>query len=888
MSPRARLATWLLCCCMAASAWAGAADGLAARYPAPDPGLIAIVELHLGEELLSDALTAYQYGAATYLPLGELARLLSLAVKAQPGAGTAAGFIVSEERVFHLDLARASATLAGRELPFDPGAIRLQADDIYVESGLLATWLPVDFALAMGRLTVTVLPREKLPLQLRLERERWQRRAPAGGDGGAGLTRLDQAYRLYAAPVIDQTVSLSAARAGGALRGEVASATYLAGDLLGMQASAFVNLARGGGAARLTLARHDPQAGLLGPLRARALAIGSDAALPFLPYLDNAKLRQGGTGLAWSNRPLDQPEQFDRISLSGDLAEGWDVQLFYNNALIGFQAARADGRYQFDALSLAYGPNLFRLVFHGPTGQVRVEQKSVLLDQASVPDATFYYDLAARTDPGLGRRAALRYQWGLSRMATLDGGFQVQQAGPTGAGGAYANLGLRAYLRGMIVNAMLARAPDGAVLSEVGLKTSVAGVAVSVVQLRPRGFVSPLLTASPDPLRVSHQLDLDTVLSSLSAWPMPLTVGVRSDRRASGARASALLARISGQVLGVALSNQLEGQVLPGRRALNGLLQMSRPIGDTSFGVQLNYALRPQRQWVSAMLGMNRRLFDDYALTVNMTRTIAGGGKQLLIGLNRNFGAFSMGISAAATSGAGLALGLRLFSALGYEPRQAHYQPGPMAQMGSTAASVHVFLDKNNNGSMDGDDEPLRDIGLIVNGARRPQRTDGAGLAYLSGLPIKQNLDIALDRATLEDPYWAPSVKGVRYLARQGAVNQITLPVHMTGEIDGTALVADDAGRRHPIGDVQLELRDAQGALAASVKSAADGYFLFLSVAPGSYTLGMSSAQAERLALQPPPRQALSISPQGQVINGVTLVLRGGAPARPARPDAPR
>ncbi len=885
MPLRVRLADLLLCCCLAAcasvSATATPGDDLARRYPAPDPGLIAIVEVRLGDELLSDALTAYQYGAATYLPLGELARLLSLAVKVQTGAGTAAGFIVREERAFHLDLARASVILAERALPFDPNLIRVQADDIYVESGLLATWLPVDFALAMGRLSVTVLPREKLPLQLRLERERWQRRAPAGGDG-AGLTRLDQDYRLVSPPLIDQTVSLSATRGGGAPRTEATSATYLAADLLGMQASAFVNLARAGAAARLSLARYDPQAGLLGPLHAQAFAVGSDAALPFLPYLDNAKLRQGGAGLAWSNRPLDQPDRFDRIGLSGDLAEGWDVQLLYNNALIGFQGARADGRYQFDELALAYGPNLFRLVFHGPTGQVRIEQKSFLLDQASVPDATFYYDVGARTDPQLGRRGALRYQWGVSRMLTLDGGLQVQQAGPASAAGAYANLGLRAYLRGMILNTMLARAPDGAMLSEVGLKTSVAGVAVSAVQLRPRGFVSELLTASPDPLRVSNQLDLDTVLASLSAWPMPLTLGLRADRRASGARETTLLARVSAQALGVALSNQLEGQALPERRVVNGLLQLSRPIGDTSFGAQLNYALRPQRQVVSAMLGMNRRLFDDYALTVNMTRTIVGGGKQLLIGLNRNFGAFSMGLSAAATSGVGLALGLRLFTALGYEPRQTRYQPGPVAQMGATAASVRVFLDKNNNGVMDGDDEPLPDIGVMVNGARRPQRTDGAGLAYLSGLPIKQNLDIALDRATLEDPYWAPRLKGVRYLARQGAVNQIELPVQMTGEIDGGTVVADplDPGRRHPIGDVVLELRDAQGALAASVKSAADGYFLFSSVAPGAYTLEMSAAQAARLALRAPPPQALLISPQGQVINGVTLVLRAAPPAR--------
>jgi hypothetical protein len=83
--------------------------------------------------------------------------------------------------------------------------------------------------------------------------------------------------------------------------------------------------------------------------------------------------------------PADQPTSFDRHTLQGDLPPGWDVELYYNEALVGFQQSRPDGKYSFDDQPLAYGPNEFRLVFHGPLGQLRVERQSFLLEQSAVP-----------------------------------------------------------------------------------------------------------------------------------------------------------------------------------------------------------------------------------------------------------------------------------------------------------------------------------------------------------------------------------------------------------------------------------------------------------------------------------------------------------------------
>ncbi len=165
---------------ISAAPTAAAAGQLPLR--ASDELNLVLLEVQLDESVLADAITSYQVGRETFLPLGELARLLTLAIRASPEQGTAEGFVLSEARSFSLNVAQARITLADQAQQFDPALVRLQSDDIYVASSLLSRWLPLDFEVNLSSLMLRVKPRERLPLQERLERER--QAAKIGARGG--------------------------------------------------------------------------------------------------------------------------------------------------------------------------------------------------------------------------------------------------------------------------------------------------------------------------------------------------------------------------------------------------------------------------------------------------------------------------------------------------------------------------------------------------------------------------------------------------------------------------------------------------------------------------------------------------------------------------------
>lgn len=844
-----------------------AAPTAAAAKPSPkaEANLI-LLEVRLDSQVLSDSVTAYETGRHVFLPLGDMARMLTLAVRVTD-EGRASGYILHEDRNFSLDVPEGAVHTGGKREELDRSQVKVEAEDIYVDSTLLARWLPVDLDIDMSSLTLKVRPREPLPLQERLARR--QRGKLPGSQGvytDPGYPRLATPYRVAGLPFIDQTLSITTDGGAGRRRAtDTAYATYLTADLLGMEAALYAsrNSVDPSTAVRLTLGRNDPGGGLLGPLRARTALFGS-VAVPGVANISASSAT--GNGIAVSNRPLNQPSSFDRHTLQGDLPPGWDVELYYNEALVGFQQSRPDGKYSFPDQRLAYGPNDFRLVFHGPLGQVRVERQSFLLEESAARRGELFYDVAAHRDQYGRPRALAQFEWGLGQHLNATGGWQRVPL-PDGSEQGYANLGLRGYLSAFILSGDAVRAADGGRLAQLALKTRIGNLALSASRAHLDGFTSELFAQAPDPVRTRDELRAEGAVAPGAGMFFPLSFEVRRDILASQKENVLVQGRLSAYRDGTAVTNAVRWQSLDGAKVANGQLQVSRRVAGIGLTGQLQYLLKPVAQLGSAAVSADRYLADGYLVNLGLSRMFDTRETRLNGALNKSLGSYGLGVNAYYSNRHTYGGGVQFFMALGLEPRHARMMTDaqPMANMGS--ASVRVFLDKNLNGKMDGTDEPIKGVGFTINGGNQLARTDADGIAYLARLPAHQNIDLALDPGTLDDPQWQPQTKGVRIVPRPGKVNQVDFAVAVTGEIDGTTYFVTK-GKSRPIGDLRLELADATGKVVGSMSSASDGYYVITGVLPGDYSLRVAPDQLKRLGLTVAGTHLITIKPDGTVLNG--------------------
>ncbi len=897
------LAAWALTLCLLSMASALQA---ASRI---EPNLL-VFSVNLDQAELTDGLTAYEVNHDVLLPLGELARLLTLGITVDAETKTASGFILDEKRGFRVDTVAGTAAIDHKDIHFDPASVRWLDDDLYVPSKVLQQWLPADFELQLSRLAIVVHPREKLPVQARLEREAAARLLHPRDtqDTASRLPIAENPYTLASVPFIDLT--MGAQQASGAGPVAWSNSAFITGDLLGMESAIYLSDSntQPSPKARVTLARNDPSGELFGPLAARTVAVGNVS----VPGVVNV-LRGGGVGngALISNRPIGQSGSFGVQTLRGDLPPGWDVTLYYNDALLGYQQSRTDGLYVFEDLPLAFGANEFRLVFQGPLGQTRVERHVYMLDQQIAKPGELLYTAAAQQLASGGRQSVLQLDFGLFKhlgatagvvsvpttapALTSPGGGLLGASSNTSNGGLaalpgltpatppdnnplvpleirqYANLGLRGSLPGVLLNTDYVQGFNTGHLFDVGLRTQIRHIAATFTYTDiGAGFLSSAFSAGADPVRIEEKAQLTGFVPLSSTLRLPVGVDITRDLHSSGTEDLSARLRLSLNLPHIAsLTNAVQYIDHGGAHSMDGALQVLRRVAGIGLSGQLGYLISPTSKLTSVALTADRSIDEHTHWTLGWLRSMDSKQSTYAAGITHTFKSLSLGLSAAQMGPGNFMVGLQAFVAIGRHPTSGRWLFDSMSMAGSGAVSARAFIDGNGNGVYDPTEALIPNAGFIVNrGGRLPQRTDENGLTLLSRLAPYQSTDVELDPGTLEDPQWTPTSKGVHIVPRPGKVQALDFPVVLTSEVDGTIYV-NRQGKETGIGNVLVELVNGSQDVVASARSSWDGYYVMQSVRPGTYVLRISPEQLQALRITADHDVPVTVPANGDLVTGI-------------------
>lgn len=866
----------MLCCSANPSS---AASPPSPTVPAPTPNdatelNLLLVNLTLDGDQLSDIVNLYEVNNDVLLPLGELARQLTIGVTVDPVTHVASGFVLHEDQAFRLDPATGMVTLPDHQEAFDPNLVRWIDGDLYVASRLLQRWWPVDFKINMAALNLEAVPREMLPIQLRLKRERAGSKLGPRGTGyqDPGYPRLNNPYRIATVPVIDSTIGLGISRNGDATSTIAAYSGLLTGDLLGMEAAGYISISKDNPTmdARLTLSRHDPDGGLLGPLNATSVQLGNIN----LPALDNVLTGGGsGNGVIISNRRFNQANSYGLQTLRGELPPGWDVTLYFNDALIDFAQSRGDGLYEFPDQRLVFGRNEFRLVFNGPFGQRRVERQVYMLDQTVTKPGEFYYTVGAKRDDNGAVRQTAQFDVGLARNLALTVGTVYIDRDDGAPAHGYVNAGVRASLLGSLINFDRAQNLDGGSVTELGLKTAVRNVSVDASRIWINNFVSDGFTKTGDPIKIRDLLRFTGAIKLSDHFRLPFAFDLKRQQSVSGLETYSIGQRLSLNIGGTSFTNALTYLHSPGSDNGSGALQVSRRVAGIGVSSQIAYGIAPEPKISSMALKLDKNLDGYNRINFGVVQSFSPSQSTFTAGWTHNFGSFGIGFSGRYGGRHNLGFGIQIFTAIGRNPRNGRLMRDwqPMADFGNVAAKV--FLDANENGRFDPGEEPIENAGFRINGSGRGAiRTDANGEAVIPRLQPKAYADVALDPGTLADAQWQPSRPGMRMLPRSGKTQLIDFPVVLTAEIDGTIYLASD-GTRRGIGNAKIELVDAKGKVIGETNSASDGYYIMPNVRPGTYHLRIASEQQTGLGLVADGSPEVTINPKGDFVDGIDITL---------------
>ncbi len=868
----------------------GEANPLDQPQPISDDDFV-LLEVSVGDTILSDGIGAYASRAGTYLPLGELARLLDLSIVVEPPEGKSTGWVISPDRHFEIDIASRTARSGDTMITFVPADVVLRNDEMFVRAEMLSRLLPATFKPDIRNLSLTIVPREPLPFQQRRERER--RRSGIGPDQAeAHASRIDTPYLLYSLPSIDLQFD-------GSVTNSTPKSRYrydvrLAGDLLfsGMQFFAASNDKAKLDNIRLLFERKDPDGKMAGPLGMTKISVGDT----FTPGLSFGAQSASGRGFAFGNEPLEQASVFNRTDFRGELPLGYEVELYVNEVLRGSRATPVNGRYDFSEVPLTYGINNVRLIFYGPRGERREEVRRLNVGGGQIGPGETQFSVGvveqgaplfrvrsarnATLDPGYGKlQITGRIAHGLTPATTLVAGFAqynpiLRDSRQMGM------IGLRASIFSMASQFDIAADGKGGKALGIGFAGRLGPASFLLRHNEYRGgFVDDALPGAGGAALLRRSLDGRVDLNmQLGKRSLPLALSFRRDEQIDGRTTIRSDGRLSTAISSYLVSTSLNLQRTTGP----GVNQtIARGSTDLSGVIPLKWQLRsgliydvaPKTRITDAFLTADRAISDRAAVRLGASHHFGRPATTtFLAGTTFRLPFADLSLNAGyTTKPRDIRFGIQLALGAAFNPLTRRYQltrPG-VTNGGAIAVSAQLERAGNDTGS---GRTPVAD--LQISGSGFPARTDSRGFALVTGLGNGSRARIEADLSTVDDPYLTVNEHRFATVPRPGRVAVAQMVFAASGEVMLKLKFDDGKGNVRGLSALQLQLIGANSEVVKEGRTEFDGSLLLEGLRPGNYSLRIEPEQASRLGLFLPDPPTVKIDSAGGYAGEVSAIVK--------------
>jgi hypothetical protein len=828
----------------------------------------------------TDTIVAYGTRDAIYLPLGELARILDLAIRVSDDGNYANGWFLEEARSLSINLREQALTTAMGRRPLEPGEAQAFDGEMFLRSELFAEIFPIELEPALRAQAIYLTTLEPFPFEERMRRDAERARLGTQGEGPeqARWPRQETPWLAASVPIADLEVrAVSDSALGDRIEGDL----RFSSDLAFMTAQSYFSATTRDGlvASLIQIGRRDAEGDLLGPLGATDFQFG-DIATSSMPL----GLRgQAGRGAYVTNRPFQNASVFEQIDLRGILPNGYEVELYRNDILVGSIATAVNDQYEFLEVPVDYGLNIFRLVFYGPQGQRREEVRRITVGDGRLAKGQFEYDVGVvqRGENLLGVRgpnfnplegfgswqAAANLSYGLSSRVTVATSLAYFQERDGDL--SVATAGLRTGFGALAFRADAAVGSDGSTAFGAGIGGRALGGSFSLSHFEyGGGFRDEIRSNTRDPLRRATELDFNGSVK-LSGAAIPIAGRVRHIEFADGRSDTNAIFRSSYRLAGVVLSNSMEYSHNAGPNGSNftqligsfDLVTFSR--SRMQMRASLGYSLLQGPEITNASAGVDYQIDDRTIVSGQAFYSFRSGEFGLGGSAVREFEKFTLAVDGNyAFEQKSYSVALRLGLSFGRDPLKRKLFVASPGQASSGAVSLRAFQDIDGNGAFSTGDIPLKDIEFSV--FNNTATTDDQGMARLTRLGNGNLVAVQVDPSSLPDITMAPVSRGVEMVPRSGRFNVMDFPIVALSEVEGT-ITFEGADTARGVSGLRLMLLDEKGDVAGSVRTERGGYYFFEQVRPGTFRLTLDPDQAKRLGICMVGSAAIKIAPTSDI-----------------------
>ena len=566
-------------------------------------------------------------------------------------------------------------------------------------------------------------------------------------------------------------------------------------------------------------------------------------------------------GVQFTNTPTTYRRSFGTYTISDITEPNWTVELYVNNVLVDFMKADASGFYKFE-VPLVYGNSAVKLKFYGPWGEERIKEENISIPFNFLPPKEFEYSVSAGmvedTLNSRFSRATLNY--GLSRRITIGGGVEYLSSVVTGNTMPFFNASLR-LMSGLLFTGEYTYA------------------------VRAKGMLS---------YRLPSNLQFELNYTKYEKGQKAIIYNYLEERKAT---LSIPIKRKNFSAYTRLTVNQI---VLPDLKNTNAEMLWSGSV----YGVSTNFTtyglftdltkpylysnlslafrlprrimLTPQAQYeynnnqlISARANFEKPIFKNGFLNLSYEQNFRSNTKSIEVGFryDLNFAqtGFSIRNSNEQTTLVETARGSLLYDA------KTHYLgANNRTNVGKGAITLLPYLDVNGNGLRDKGEPKAPGLQFRINGGSIVRNEKDTTIRILDLTPYTSYL-LELDKNSFDQISWQMHNLSMNVMIDPNQFKTIEIPIAVMGEVSGTVYNGSKGQGR-----ILVCIYRSDSTLAARTLTESDGYYSYLGLKPGKYSVRIDPEQLKKIEMTSVPEKLpveIHYSVDGDIIDGLDFKL---------------
>ncbi len=768
------------------------------------------------------------------------------------------GFYINEQDTFSINNSKKSISFKGREYDLSSKGLILKESALYMNLKYFDSVFSLNNTFSFRRLIVNMKSDVELPV-IREMRQALMRKNISRLNGEIKAdTVLKREYPLFHLGMADW--AMMASRQSGSAD-QVRLNSSLGAMVAGGEATASINYNYG---QALTEQNQFYQWRFVNndfaPLRQVLIGkmYAQSTASVFAPMM----------GFQISSASTTTRQSFGTFTLTNTTQPGWIVELYVNDVLVDYKKADASGLFTFD-VPLVYGLTIVKLKFYGPYGEERMSQQFINIPFSLLPRHQFEYQASAGlVEDGLNSRfSRLKLSYGLTKTITIGAGYEYLTSVASGNLMPFLTTSIRLgpqllfsgeYTHSVRTKGILSyRLPSGIQFDE-DFTEFVPGQKAIFFNYLQESKTLITMPLHPFGLSLFSRLTIDHIVAPKSTY----------------SNAEWALAGFYKSV-GVNFTTFVSymHSTLP---YMYSMLSLSAPLPkQILFTSQLQYDFK-NNDLMSVKLTFEKHLKGSGFMNLALQDYFNSGNVSAALGARFELRYARVSGSVLQGNNNNYAQVMAASGSLISDARSGYFAASSRTSVGKAAVVIIPFLDLNGNGIRD-KGEPIAS-GLIVrlNGGRIEYDDKDTTIRIFDLQPFTKYL-IELDRNSFDNIAWQLKNKSLIVTTNPDMFTKIEIPVQVAQEIEGVVKVTSADGMQHK-GQGQIAICIYNDTvLVARTTSESDGFFSYLGLSAGKFTVAPDTVQMRKLNMKCTPAflpVSFEVSRDGSVVDGLSFSLQ--------------